>query len=121
MADTVPMPGAMETVVALEVVQLSVDCPPAAMLFGLAAKRRICAVMAPTVTVALAVTVLPSVPVALIVKVVVAAGETGVLPLAATVPIPGEIETVVALLVLQLNVDCPPVAMLLGLAAKRTI
>ena len=67
MAGTVPTPGEMETVVALEVVQLRVDCPPAAMVLGLAAKRRICAVTAPTVIWTVEVTVLPSVPVALIV------------------------------------------------------
>ena len=121
MAATLPMPGEMETVLAPEVLQLKVDCPPAAMLFGLATKRTICAVVASTVTVTGAVTVLPSAPVALIVYVVVVAGETVALPLAATLPMPGKMDTVVAPEVVQLKVDCPPAAMVLGLATKRTI
>ena len=52
---------------------------------------------------------------------VVVAGETVVLPLADTVPTVGEMEMVVAPEVLQLNVLCPPVAMLFGLAEKRRI
>jgi hypothetical protein len=52
---------------------------------------------------------------------VVVAGETVVLPFAPTVPTVGEMETELAPVVLQLKVDCPPAAMVLGLAAKRTI
>jgi hypothetical protein len=59
--------------------------------------------------------------VALIVSLVVAVGETVVLPFALTVPTVGEMLTVLAPVVLQLNVACPPAAMVLGLAAKRTI
>jgi hypothetical protein len=65
---TVPTLGEMLPVLAPVVLQLSVACPPAAMVLGLAAKRTIWAVLsAPTVTVVTAVTVLPSPPVALIV------------------------------------------------------
>ena len=68
LAATLPMPGEIETVLAPVVLQLKVDCAPAAILLGLAAKRTIWAVVGPaTVTVTTAVTVLPSVPVALIV------------------------------------------------------
>jgi uncharacterized membrane protein YccC len=63
----VPTVGEIETLLAPEVVQLSVLCAPIAMVLGLAAKRTIWAAVAVTVTVATAVTVLPSEPVALIV------------------------------------------------------
>jgi len=43
------------------------------------------------------------------------------LPFALTVPTVGEMLTVLAPVVVQLNVACPPAAMVLGLAAKRTI
>src|SRR5258708_4458979 len=93
------------------------------MLSGLASKRMICAVVcgpAPTVTVVVAVT-LPDGPTAVKVYVVVAVGVTVVEPVAATLPIPLLIETLVAPCTIQVSVELWPAAMLLGVASKRTM
>jgi hypothetical protein len=53
--------------------------------------------------------------------VVVCIGETVVLPFDTTAPTPLLMETEVAPVVVQLNVDCWPGAMVNGLASKRII
>src|ERR1035441_2546473 len=115
----------METVAAPLVVQLSVDCCPGWMLRGLASKRMICGVPAEvtgglTVTVAVAV-ILPAGATAVRVYVVVVAGVTVVEPVAATLPTPLSMETLVAPCTNQVNVELWPALIVLGLASKRTI
>src|SRR5689334_25054801 len=73
----------------------------------------------PTVTIVVAVT-LPVGPVAVRVYVVVVVGETCVEPVAATAPIPGAIETLVAPCTIQVRVELWPAAIVLGVASKRT-
>src|ERR1039458_1810463 len=94
------------------------------MLRGLASKRMICGLPAEvtaglTVTVAVAVT-LPAGATAVRVYVVVVAGVTVVEPVAATLPTPLSMETLVAPCTNQVNVELWPAEMVLGLASKRT-
>ena len=74
-----------------------------------------------TVTVAVAVTVPPLLPVAVKVYVVVVVGLTVVEPDAATVPMPLSIETLVALVVLQVRVEEPPTEMVTGFAVSFAV
>jgi hypothetical protein len=74
-----------------------------------------------TVTVAVAVTVPPLLPVAVNVYVVVVVGLTVVEPDAATVPIPLSMETLVALVVLQVRVEEPPTEMVTGFAVSLAV
>jgi hypothetical protein len=92
----------METVVALVVDQERVAVFPPVMVVGEAESVAVGAAVC-TVTVAAALAV-PALPVAVRVYCVVAEGVTVVDPDAATVPIPGAIETEVALAVVQVSV-----------------
>jgi hypothetical protein len=119
---TVPTVGEMLTLVALDTFQQSDAWPPAAMTVGEAVKLSTVGTAPPTVTVTAAETeVTPSAPVAVRVYVVVADGETLVLPFADTVPTPLLIVTVEAPVVVQDKSEVPPLLMLVGDAAKRTI
>src|SRR5690242_12371344 len=112
----------MLTVVAPVVVQLKVEEPPGAMVSGLASKRMICglpACAAPTVTVAVAVT-LPVGPVAVRVYVVVWLGDTCVEPVAATLPMPLLMLTALAPCTTHVRVELWPGVMFGGLASNRT-
>src|SRR5664280_2131039 len=73
-----------------------------------------------TVTVAVAV-ILPAGATAVRVYVVVVAGVTVVEPVAATLPTPLSMETLVAPCTNQVNVELWPALIVLGLASKRTI
>lgn len=84
-AVTAPTPGLMLTEVAFEVVHVSVEDWPELMLAGDA--ENVAVGDEPTVIVTLSVT-LPEELVAVMVYVVVAAGDTAREPLAATVPMP---------------------------------
>src|ERR1017187_10579061 len=95
------------------------------MFSGLPSKRMICGVpgtttTGPTVTVAVAVT-LPEGPTAVKVYVVVADGVTVVEPVAATLPTPLLMETLLAPCTTQVNCELWPAVILLGAASKRTI
>ena len=94
---------------------------PGEMNGGLATKVTTCGIPIPaTVTVTGAVTDLPSALLAVRVYVVVADGDTVVLPFKVTGPTPLML-TVVAPLVVQLKVDWPPCAMVSGLASNLRI
>lgn len=93
----------METVVAFVVTHVSFEELPPVIVAG-EAERLAVGVDAWTVTVATEVT-LPPVPIAVRVYCVVAVGLTVVDPDAATVPIPWSIETLVALVVVHVNVE----------------
>src|ERR1035438_916766 len=94
------------------------------MFSGLPSKRMICGLpgvvtAGPTVTVAVAVT-LPAGATAVKVYVVVVAGVTVVEPVAATLPTPLLMETLVAHGTIQVNCELWPAAIVLGVASKRT-
>ena len=117
-AETTP-PGDMETEVAPEVLQLSVELAPEEMLVGLAVKLAMTGSegAAATVTVTCLVTE-PAALVAVSVNVVVVPGDTVALPEEGTAPPPGTILTDEAPLTFQLKVEVPPAPMLVGLALK---
>jgi hypothetical protein len=115
------VPGVMATLTVFVVAQLSVLLAPLAMLAGLALKLLILGKVAAccTVTVAVAVAELAA-PVAVRVYVVVAVGLTVVDPdAAAEVNVPGAMETLVALVALQLSVLLEPLLMLVGFAVNE--
>ncbi len=106
--------------VALVELQVSVEEPPFAMLDGLAV--RVTVGVGTTVTVALALP-LPPVPVQVSVNVVVAARAALTSdPLVVLAPLqPPEAVQLVALVELQVSVDVPPLATLVGFALKVTV
>lgn len=115
----VKVPGVIATLVAPLVAQLKVLLAPEAMLVGLAVNEVMDGKLLDTVTVTVAVTE-PAVLVAVKVYVVVAAGLTDVVPLAATdVNDPGVMATLAAPVVDQPRVLLPPVPMVAGLAVKE--
>jgi hypothetical protein len=120
--EDVNVPGVIATVVAPVVVQLNALLAPAAMLVGFALNALIVGLLAAaTVTVAVEVTA-PAAFVAVSVYVVLAVGFTLVDPLALEdVNVPGVIATVVAPVVVQLNVLLAPAAMLVGFALNALI
>lgn len=109
----------METVVALVVDHESVAVFPPVMVAGEADSTAVGAAVC-TVTVAAAVAV-PVLPVAVSVYWVVADGVTVVDPEAATVPMPGAIETEVALAVVQLSVAGFPATTVVGAAERVAV
>jgi hypothetical protein len=109
----------METVVALVVDHESVAVLPPVMVAGEADSIAVGAELC-TVTVALAVAV-PLFPVAVRVYSVVVDGVTVVEPDAGTVPMPGAIETAVALVVLQLSIAGFPATTVVGAAASVAV
>lgn len=115
-----PTPG-MVIELAPVTCQHSLVLVPGEMNGGLATKVTTCGIPIPaTVTVTGAVTDLPSALLAVRVYVVVADGDTVVLPFKVTGPTPLML-TVVAPLVVQLKVDWPPCAMVSGLASNLRI
>ena len=86
---TFPIPLSMETVSAFTEVHVSVEESPNIIYSGLAVKLT----LGITVTVTSSVNV-PSGPVAVIIYVVVSAGDTVIDPLTSTLPIPGAISQV---------------------------
>ncbi len=120
--EDVNVPGVIAIVVAPVVVQLNVLLAPAAMLVGFALNEPIVGLLAAaTVTVAVEVTA-PAAFVAVSVYVVLVVGLTAVEPLALEdVNVPGVIATVVAPVVVQLNVLLAPAAILVGFALNELI
>jgi hypothetical protein len=98
-----PIPGTMVTDVAETVVQFRLEPWPAWMAVGDALNVITGGPMF-TVTVVLAVTV-PPLPVIVMVYVVVAVGETALVPFKATIPMPWLMEALVALPVVHTRVD----------------
>lgn len=118
LSPVLPMPGSMVTVVAEIVVQFNDELWPSWMDVGDALKV-ITGGPAVTVIVAAAV-IVPPLPVAVKVYVVVTEGEATLEPFNATVPIPWLMDTELALLVVQVNVELWPWRMESGEAAKVT-
>jgi len=126
---TTPTPGLMLTEVAPYTSQLSAAEPPGETMGGLAVKELIIGppevsggVVPPedplTKTDVVAVELVTPLP-AVSVYTVLAAGDTALVPLTATLPMPWSMVTVVAPVTLQLSVATSPGLMLVGLALNE--
>ena len=115
-------PEAVHEVALLED-QVRVELPPEVMLVGLAAKLTVgAALVAATVTKALAGEDVPLAPLQVSVYVVVLAGDIETVPLVGFVPVhPPEAVHEVALLEDQVRVELPPKVMLVAPADKLTV
>jgi hypothetical protein len=109
--------------VALVELQVNVAVPPLATLVGLADSAAVGTTLAATVTVAVASALVPPGPVHFNAYVVLAVrAPVLAVPLAAFVPLqPPEAVHEVALVELQVNVDVPPLATLVGLADSAAV
>ena len=116
--DTSPMPWSIVTVSALATLHVRVEDSPGDMLWGSALK--LIDGSGTTVTIAWAVDV-PPLPDAVMMYVVVSAGETDNEPLSGTLPMPLSILTVSALEELHVKIADSPAAILWGEALKVTV
>jgi len=119
--EVLPILGEKDTEVALVLDQVKLVALPEVMVVGLALKVTTgLGVTAFTLTVAVLL-VVPPAPVAVIVYVVVLVGETDFVPDNDVLPILGEKDTEVALLLDQVKVEKLPEVIMVGLALKLAV